>query len=46
MAGISLVQPGSDLFVVYTDGRDTLTSGFPSLDTQSFVVKFTRLFRF
>jgi Domain of unknown function (DUF5916)/Carbohydrate family 9 binding domain-like len=39
-------QPGSDLFVVYSDGRDTLASGFPALASRSFVVKLTRLFRF
>ncbi len=39
-------KPGSDIFVVYTDGRDTTTDGFPGLRNQSFVVKFTRLFRF
>lgn len=40
-------QPGSDLFVVYGDGRDTLsTSRIPAMTTRSFVVKFTRLFRF
>ena len=39
-------QPGSDLFIVYTDGRDTLANGFPALTLRSFVVKFTRLFRF
>ena len=39
-------QPGSDIFVVYTDGRDTQSIGFPDLRNQSFVVKFTRLFRF
>ena len=40
-------QPGSDLFVVYGDGRDTLsTSRIPTLTTRTFVVKFTRLFRF
>ena len=38
--------PGSDLFVVYSDGRDTLSSGFPEVRNQTFVVKFTRLFRF
>jgi Domain of unknown function (DUF5916) len=38
-------QPGSDLFVVYTDGRDTTGLGFPALQTRGFVVKFTRLFR-
>ena len=39
-------QPGSDLFVVYGDDRDTLASGFPALATRSLIVKFTRLFRF
>ena len=41
-------QPGSDFFVVYSDGRDTLRldRGFPRLETRSLVIKFTRLFRF
>jgi len=40
-------RPGSDFYVVYADGRDTeIGSGFPALSTRSFVVKFTRLFRF
>ena len=42
-------QPGSELFVVYNDQRDTeLTTarGFPMLENRAFVVKFTRLFRF
>ncbi len=39
-------QPGSDLFVVYSDGRDTVGPGFPGLQNRSFVVKMTRLFRF
>jgi hypothetical protein len=39
-------QPGSDLFVVYSDGRDTISTGFPRLQSRSFVVKMTRLFRF
>jgi hypothetical protein len=37
---------GSELFVVYTDERDTTRSGFPFLRNQAFVVKFNRLFRF
>jgi hypothetical protein len=37
--------PGSELFVVYSDGRNTLAPGFPQLDNRSFVVKFTRLLR-
>lgn len=39
-------QPGSDLFVVFSEGRDTLAPGFPGLQNRGFVVKFTRLFRF
>ncbi len=42
-------QPGSDFFIVYSDGRDTLRldpRGIPRLETQSLVIKFTRLFRF
>jgi hypothetical protein len=39
-------QPGSDLFVVYSDGRDTTSTGFPRLQNRAFVVKMTRLFRF
>jgi hypothetical protein len=37
--------PGSELFVVYTDERDTLRSGFPQLRNRAFVAKFNRLFR-
>ena len=39
-------RPGSELFVVYTDERDTLTPQFPTLENRAFVVKVTRLFRF
>ena len=39
-------RPGSDFYLVYNSLRDTLTHGYPDLDTQSFIVKFTRLFRF
>ena len=39
-------QPGSDLFVVYTDGRDVLTPRFPGLLNRTIVVKLTKLFRF
>ena len=40
-------RPGSDLFVVYNEGRDTsLGVNRSELSTRSFVVKFTRLFRF
>jgi len=37
---------GSELFVVYSDGRDTRASGFPALLNRTFAVKITRLFRF
>ena len=39
-------QPGSELFIVYSEGRDTLAGGFPELDNRSFVVKATKLLRF
>jgi hypothetical protein len=38
--------PGSELFVVYSDGRDTATAGFPGLLNRTFAVKVTRLLRF
>ena len=37
---------GSEVFVVYSDGRNTIGAGFPELDNRSFVVKLTKLFRF
>ena len=39
-------QPGSELFVVYTEGRDTLPPGRAALETRGLVVKINRLFRF
>jgi hypothetical protein len=39
-------QPGSELFVVYNEERNTLTRGFPNLSNRALIVKFTRLFRF
>ncbi len=39
-------QPGSELFVVYNDEKDTTLRGAPRLETRAFIVKFTRLFRF
>ena len=39
-------QPGSELFVVYNDTRDTEGGGFPDLQTRAFIVKLNRLFRF
>ena len=38
-------RPGSELFVVYSDGRDTLHGGFPLLQNRGVTVKVTRLFR-
>ena len=39
--------PGSDVFVVYSDGRNTqIGDRFPGLQNRTFVVKATRLFRF
>jgi uncharacterized protein DUF5916 len=38
--------PGSELFVVYTDERETLKPGYPDLRNRAFVVKVNRLFRF
>ena len=39
-------RPLSELFVVYSDGRDTLERGFPGVINRGFTVKLTRLFRF
>jgi hypothetical protein len=40
-------RPGSDVFVVYSDGRNTqIGDRFPALQNRTFVVKATRLFRF
>ena len=42
-------SPGSELFVVYNDQRDTVLAPdqrFPMLQNRAFVVKFTRLFRY
>ena len=38
-------RPGSELFVVYSDGRTTTGPGFPELQNRSVVVKMTKLFR-
>ena len=38
--------PGSELFVVYSDGRDTGSRDFPLLQNRSIAVKATRLLRF
>lgn len=39
-------QPGGELFLVYTDERDTTAPGYPGLRNRAFVVKLTRLFQF
>ena len=39
-------EPGSDLFVVYTEGRDTDLRGFPRTANRGFVIKYTKLWRF
>ena len=39
-------QPGSELFVVYDEGRNTLGSGLPDLQNRTVVIKINRLFRF
>ncbi len=39
-------QPGSELFIVYNEQRDTLPTGFPLLSNRAFIVKVNRLFRF
>jgi hypothetical protein len=38
--------PGSELFVVYNDERDTLARGFPDLSNRAFIIKINRLLRF
>jgi hypothetical protein len=39
-------RPGSELFVVYNDERNTRVPGFPALTSRSFIVKVNRLVRF
>jgi hypothetical protein len=39
-------RPGSELFVVYNEERDTLGRRFPDLANRAFIVKINRLFRF
>ena len=39
-------RPGSELFVVYTDERDTTRPGYPELRNRAFVVKVNRLVQF
>jgi hypothetical protein len=39
-------QPGSDLFVVYSEGRNTDASGPEAVANRALAIKLTRLFRF
>jgi len=39
-------RPGSELFVVYNEGRDTTLRGLPELQNRAVVVKVNRLFRY
>jgi succinylarginine dihydrolase len=39
-------QPGSELFVVFNEERDTVIGRFPNLQTRALIVKVNRLFRF
>jgi hypothetical protein len=39
-------RPGSDLFVVWSEGRDTSARDTPTLTNRTLVLKLTRLFRF
>ena len=39
-------QPGSELFIVYNEQRDTLARAFPELVNRAIIVKVNRLFRF
>ena len=39
-------RPGSELFVVYNEERDTLTRRFPDLANRALIVKVNRLMRF
>ena len=39
-------RPGSELFVVYNEQRDTLDRGYPDLHNRAFIIKITRMFRF
>ena len=38
-------QPGSELFVVFNEQRDTFGSRFPTLTNRAVIVKINRLFR-
>ena len=39
-------QPGSELFIVYNEQRDTLKRNFPGIENRALIVKINKLFRF
>jgi hypothetical protein len=39
-------RPGSELFVVFNENRDTRLGGFPDVQNRAIIVKMNRLFRF
>jgi hypothetical protein len=39
-------RPGSELFVVFNEDRDTLSPRFPQMNSRAFIVKINRLMRF
>ena len=39
-------RPGSELFIVYNEQRDSMAAGFPDLANRALIVKVNRLFRF
>jgi hypothetical protein len=39
-------SPGSELFIVYNEQRDTLARRFPALSNRALIVKINRLLRF
>jgi len=36
---------GRRMEIVFTEGRNTVGTGYPNLDTRGFVIKINRLFR-
>ena len=39
-------RPGSELFVVFNEQRDTLAPRFPALTNRAVIVKINRMFQF
>lgn len=46
MPGCGGSTGGSEVFVVYSDGRGTATTGLPLLQNRTVAIKVTRLVRF